>query len=100
MREPRILRSAWEDLAEIADHLAYVSGARTAEETADAILDTIGLLCSMPYLGPLHHDSVLQRPGYCKLARGTYVCACRVIYNVPTVYRAFHERQNYAWRLM
>lgn len=58
-REPRILRPAWEDLAEIADHLVYVLGVRTVGETADVILDTIGPLGSVPYLGPLHHDSVL-----------------------------------------
>lgn len=74
-REPRVLLSAWEDLAEIADHLTYASRLRAAEETTDAILDTIGLLGSVPYLGPLRHDPVLQRPGYRKLVRGKYA-AC------------------------
>lgn len=58
-REPRILQSAWDDLAEIADYLVRVSGERTAEDTTDAILDTIELLGATPFLGPLHHDRVL-----------------------------------------
>ena len=98
--EPRILQSAWDDLAEIADYLARVSGERVAEETTDAILNTIELLGSAPYLGPLHHDPVLQRLGYRKLVCGKYVCVYRVVDETPVVYRVFHGRQNYAWRLL
>lgn len=98
-REPRILQSAWEDLADIADYLVRVSGERVAEETTDEILDTIELLASTPLLGSLHHDSVLQRLGYRKLICGRYICVYRMVDDVPVVYRVFHERQNYAWRL-
>lgn len=98
-REPRILQSAWEDLAEIADYLVRVSGERVAEETTDEILDTIELLASTPLLGSLHHDPVLQRLGYRKLICGRYICVYRMVDDVPVVYRVFHERQNYAWRL-
>ena len=99
-REPRILQSAWDDLAEIADYLVRVSGEQTAEETTDAILDTIELLGAIPFLGPLHHDRVLQRLGYRKLVCGKYVCVYRIVDDIPVVYRVFHGRQNYAWRLM
>lgn len=99
-REPRILQSAWDDLAEIADYLVRVSGERTAEDTTDAILDTIELLGATPFLGPLHHDRVLQRLGYRKLVCGKYVCVYRIVDDTPVVYRVFHGRQNYAWRLM
>ena len=98
-REPRILQSAWEDLAEIADYLVRVSGERVAEETTDEILDTIELLAPTPLLGSLHHDPVLQRLGYRKLICGRYICVYRMVDDVPVVYRVFHERQNYAWRL-
>ena len=99
-REPRILQSAWDDLAEIADYLVRVSGEQTAEETTDAILDTIELLGATPFLGPLHHDRVLQRLEYRKLVCGKYVCVYRIVDDIPVVYRVFHGRQNYAWRLM
>lgn len=99
-REPRILQSAWDDLAEIADYLVRVSGERTAEDTTDAILDTIELLGATPFLGPLHHDRVLQQLGYRKLVCGKYVCVYRIVDDIPVVYRVFHGRQNYAWRLM
>lgn len=98
-REPRILQSAWEDLADIADYLVRVSGERVAEETTDEILDTIELLASTPLLGPLHHDPVLQQLGYRKLICGRYLCVYRVIDDTPVVYRVFYGRQDYAWRL-
>lgn len=98
-REPRILQSAWNDLAEIADYLMRASGERIAEETTDAILDTIELLGATPFLGPLHHDRVLQQLGYRKLVCGKYVCVYRIVDDIPVVYRVFHGRQNYAWRL-
>ena len=94
-REPRILQSAWNDLAEIADYLVRVSGVRAAEETTDAILDAIELLGATPFLGPLHHDRVLQRLGYRKLVCGKYVCAYRIVDDIPVAYRVFHGRQNY-----
>lgn len=99
-REPRILQSAWDDLAEIADYLVRASGERAAEETTDAILDTIELLGATPFLGPLHHDRVLQQLGYRKLPCGKYLCVYRIVDDIPVVYRVFHGRQNYAWRLM
>lgn len=99
-REPRILQSAWDDLAEIADYLVRASGERAAEETTDAILDTIELLGATPFLGPLHHDRVLQQLGYRKLVCGKYLCVYRIVDDTPVVYRVFHGRQNYAWRLM
>ena len=98
-REPRILQSAWNDLAEIADYLMRASGERIAEETTDAILDTIELLGATPFLGPLHHDRVLQQLGYRKLVCGKYVCVYRIVDDIPVVYRVFHGRQHYAWRL-
>lgn len=98
-REPRILQFAWNDLAGIADYLMRASGERTAEETTDAILDTIELLGATPFLGPLHHDRVLQQHGYRKLVCGKYVCVYRIVGDIPVVYRVFHGRQNYAWRL-
>ena len=98
-REPRILQSAWNDLAEIADYLMRASGERIAEETTDAILDTIELLGATPFLGPLHHDRVLQQLVYRKLVCGKYVCVYRIVDDIPVVYRVFHGRQNYAWRL-
>lgn len=94
-REPRILQSAWNDLAEIADYLVRVSGVRAAEETTDAILDAIELLGATPFLGPLHHDRVLQRLGYRKLVCGKYVCAYRIVDDIPVAYRVFYGRQNY-----
>lgn len=75
------------------------SGERIAEETTDAILDTIELLGATPFLGPLHHDRVLQQLGYRKLVCGKYVCVYRIVDDIPVVYRVFHGRQNYAWRL-
>lgn len=98
--EQRILQSAWDDLAEIADYTVRVSGERTAEEVTGAILDTIELLCPTPYLGPIHHDPVLQRLGYCELMCGKYACVYRAINDAPAVNRVFHGRQNYVWRLM
>lgn len=98
-REPRILQSAWEDLEDIADHLARVSGECVAEEATDATLDTIEPLTSTPLLGSLHHDPVLQQLGYCKLICGRYVCVYRKVEDAPVAYRMFHERRDFAWRL-
>lgn len=98
-REPRILQAAWENISSIADYLMQNASVRTAEETTDAILGTIELLGSMPYLGPLHHDPVLQKMGYRKLICGSYLCVYRIIDDVPTVYRVFHTHQDYTWRM-
>ena len=100
VHEPQILQSAWEDIAGIADYLLQNVGARAAEETTDKLLDTIGLLGSMPYLGPLHHDPVLGELGFRKLLCGKYLCVYRVVDDVPAVYHVFHSRQDYAWRVM
>lgn len=98
-REPRILQAAWEDISSIADYLMQSASVRTAEETTDDILGTIELLGSMPYLGPLHHDPVLQKMGYRKLICGSYLCVYRIIDDAPTVYRVFHTHQDYTWRM-
>lgn len=98
-RKPQILQSTWEDVAEIANCLVHVSGERAAEKTTDAILDTIELLGTMPYLGSLHHDPVLQRLGYRKLVCGAYVCVYRMVDGVPMVHRVYNEWQAYSWRL-
>lgn len=95
----QILQSAWDDLAGIADYLIRVPGRHAAEEATDTILDTIELLGPTPYLGPLHHDPVLQKLGYRKLICGKYVCVYRVVDGTPVVYRVFHGRQDYTWRL-
>lgn len=95
MPAPRILASALEDISAIADYHLRRVGPGSAESVADKLLDSIALLGTTPYLGPLHHDSVLQSMGYRKLACGHYVCAYRLIDEVPTVYRVFHEPRDY-----
>ena len=98
MPEPRILSSAVEDISQIADHRLRHVGPNSAEAVTDKLLDTIALLGDAPFLGPLHHDPVLQSMGFRKLVCGQYVCVYRIVDDVPTVYRVFHESQNYpAW---
>lgn len=98
MPAPRLLSSAWEDLSDIADYQISYAGPDAAEAVTDGVLDTIALLETMPLLGPLHHDPVLQVQGYRKLLCGQYVCVYRVLDGVPTVYRIFYSRRDCVWR--
>lgn len=100
MPTPSILSSAWEDLSSIADYLVQTAGTETAQAATDAILDAIALLETTPMLGPLHHDPVLQANGYRKLMCGRYVCVYRIVDEVPTIYRIFHSRQDYVWKMV
>lgn len=95
MPAPRILSSAVEDISQIADHHLRRVGPNSAEAVTDRLLDAIALLGNAPFLGALHHDPVLQSMGYRKLVCGQYVCVYRIVDDVPTVYRVFHESQNY-----
>ena len=95
MPAPRILSSAVEDISQIADHHLRRVGPNSAEAVTDRLLDTIALLGGAPFLGALHHDPVLQSMGYRKLVCGRYVCVYRIVDDVPTVYRVFHESQSY-----
>ena len=95
MPAPRILASTLDDLSAIADYHLRVVGPNSAEAVTDRILDSIRLLGSTPYLGPLHQDPVLQSMGYRKLICGRYICVYRLVDDVPTVYRIFHGSQNY-----
>lgn len=99
MPSPVILSTAWEDIATIAEQLLQTVGPRSAESTTDAILNAIELLENMPFMGPLHHDEVLQRLGFRKLLVKRYVCVYRIIDGVPTVYDVFWQSQDYAARL-
>ena len=95
MPAPRILASALEDISAIADYHLRQVGPSSAEAVTDKLLDSIALLGATPYLGPLHHDRVLQSMGYRKLVCGRYVCVYRLVDDVPTVYRVFHESRDY-----
>ena len=98
MPAPRILSSAVDDISQIADHHLRCVGPNSAETVTDRILDAIALLGDAPFLGPLHHDPVLQSMGYRKLVCSQYICVYRIVDDVPVVYRVFHESQNYpAW---
>lgn len=99
MPKPIILPTAWVDIDAIADRLLQTVGPRSAEATTDAILDAIALLERMPYVGPLHHDALLQRLGFRKLLVKHYVCVYRIIDGTPTVYDVFRQSQDYASRL-
>lgn len=96
MPAPRILAAAYEDILNIADYRMRTVGPQSAQAITDKLLDTIDLLETTPLLGPLHHDPVLQNMGFRKLICGSYVCIYRMLDEVPTVYRVFHESQSYA----
>ena len=93
---PRIQLSAYEDIAEIAEHLKRAASVRVASEMVERILDKIDLLAATPYLGPLHHDPVLAQHGYRKLIVGRYIVVYRVDDDVATVLRVFHGARDYA----
>ena len=99
MPKPVILATAWEDIEHIADRHMRSSGAASAEHVTDALLDANELLESMPYLGPVHSDSLLRRLGFRKLPVKPYVIVYRIIDDVPTVYDVFYQGQDYAARL-
>lgn len=95
MAKPILLAPAWNDLSGIADYLAQCAGAETAEGVVNAILDSTDLLEGMPYLGPIHHDPVLQAQGYRKLLCKPYVAVYKLIDEQVYVYRIFRQTQNY-----
>lgn len=94
MPAPRILASARENISAIADYHLELAEPASAENITDRLLDTIELLGTHPYLGPLHSDPVLQAHGHRKLICEACVCVYRVIDGVPTVYRVFHDLQG------
>lgn len=95
MPKPVILASAWEDIEDIAEYHLRRVGPQSAAKVTDSLLDTIELLETMPFLGPVHDDPVLQLMGFRKLLCRPYVCIYRIIDNIPTVYDVFHERRDY-----
>lgn len=103
MPKPMILAAAFDDILRIADYRIKAVGLRSAHEITDKLLATIDLLGTMPLMGPLHHDPVLQSMGFRKLICGSYVCIYRMVDDIPTVYRVFHESKDYvvdfAWEI-
>lgn len=99
MAKPILLTPAWGDLSSIADYLAGQAGPATSEKVVNAILDNIDLLENMPYLGPIHHDSVLQTKGYRKLVCSPYIVIYKIVDGQVYIYRIFRETQNYIERL-
>lgn len=99
MPQVRILQSAWEDSADIADYHLHEVGPISAERITDKLLDGIDLLAANPYLGPLHQDAKLQARNFRKLICGGYVCVYRIDDGVPTIYRIFHGATDYSRHL-
>ena len=90
MPASKVLASAWDDIAAIADYHLRASGADSAQRVTERLLDGIDLLATMPLLGPIHHDPVLAGMGYRKLILGKYLVVYRVVDGTPTVYRVFY----------
>ncbi|MDO4437316.1 MAG: type II toxin-antitoxin system RelE/ParE family toxin [Coriobacteriaceae bacterium] len=104
MPKPEILPAAFDDILSIADHRIKTVGPQSARAITDKLLTSISLLETTPLMGPLHQDPVLHDLGFRKLVSGSYICIYRVLDDVPTIYRVFHESRDYTldflWEVM
>ncbi len=91
----RILQSAWDDLAMIAEYYKIKFDIDSAKKVTDQILDDTDGLSDYPERCSYINDDYLRDRGYRKLILGKFIIIFRIIEETVFVYHIAHMNTDY-----